>query len=392
MTFKTKVHRSQIQSSLCKAILALTLTALGFLMVSTLAQAGSKKQPRGDYIVGDSAQSLYGNLVQNANLTWNEPINGAGWDCNNTPGLSKNLSQFGLVQKAAIMGDDSRRPLPYGNNRTKIDEMFYGVGTFFYMGDDGGCKNLRGKRCKTSGHLVIDRDMVITTAHTFRDDATGQRLSDEQIKNFRYYVKVWVPKALRKKQSVEYEFREFEIEEVQFGNHDEYKYAQKDYAFVKLKERVGEMVGPTDNQGREDKRRKQKIPKNRQVQPLPFKKFDRSKVPNVVMTAAFQADKEWVAQKNKDPFKIYEVPKTGHVLNDYPGTIIFDGDSNGSSSGSAIAMLVDGKPHFAGVAAGYYPEKTSFYGEFDLYERFNWGIDSNAIYDEFITFRSKWGR
>jgi len=110
------------------------------------------------------------------------------------------------------------------------------------------------------------------------------------------------------------------------------------------------------------------------------------------MSVGFQGDKGWKVQKNCEPFKFYKVPQRGHTLNDHPGTIIHDGDTLDVSSGSALVMLVDGKPHFTGVHEGSYPGGVSDEGEFDLYRRGNFGVDSNSFYEEFMAFRRKWGR
>ena len=204
-----------------------------------------------------------------------------------------------------------------------------------------------------------------------------------------------MPQKLRKNVSKPYEFREHEIEEVQFGNFNEMESdsSHKDYAFVKLKERVGQLVRRADGQGRESGHR-QKVPQSRLIQPLPFKKFDREKIPNVGMYVGFQKDKKWEVQKNCEPFKFYQAPQgEGHNLSLSPGTILHDGDTTNRSSGSALTLLIDGQPHFTGVHVGSYSSGAiNSEEDFDLYRRFNYGVDSNSFYEEFMAFRQKWGR
>jgi len=112
------------------------------------------------------------------------------------------------------------------------------------------------------------------------------------------------------------------------------------------------------------------------------------------MYVGFQKDKNWEVQKNCEPFKFYQVPQgEGHILSLSPGTILHDGDSDKGSSGSALTLLIDGQPHFTGVHVGSYPSWASrSKGGFNLYHRFNYGVDANSFYEEFMAFRQKWGR
>ncbi|MCB9084581.1 MAG: hypothetical protein H6624_09555 [Bdellovibrionaceae bacterium] len=231
----------------------------------------------------------------------------------------------------------------------------------------------------------------MTTAHTFRSIDKSRRLSDREIREFRFYSKVWIPEEMRRNKNEAYEFREYEIESVEFGGSDERNRPQEDYAFVKLKERVGQTVSPMDSSGREIRSNRRRVADDKLVRPLPFKKFDRKQVPNIGMGVGFQKDKGWEPQKNCQPFAIHD-PPNGHRMGQYPGTIIVEADTNGMSSGMAYSLLVDGEPHFAGVNVGFYPDRTSLHGQFDIWNRFNWGIESNSIYDHFMEFRRKWGR
>ena len=62
-----------------------------------------------------------------------------------------------------------------------------------------------------------------------------------------------------------------------------------------------------------------------------------------------------------------------------PGTILHDGDTTKGSSGSALTLLIDGQPHFTGVHVGSYSSwATNSEGDFDLYHRFNYGVDANS--------------
>ncbi|MCB0367648.1 MAG: hypothetical protein H6624_09530 [Bdellovibrionaceae bacterium] len=372
---------------------ALVLIFVFGLSVSvTSLAAGSASSHRGDYVISDGGSSIYGGQFTPAVLRWTEPVDGYHPEgCDNSPGLAKNLKQFGQVIPAAIMGRDSRCPLPYDRTATDVDKMFYGVGAMFYDGRDGACKTPAGGPCQSSSHLVMDGDMVITTAHTFRDHRSGRRMTDQEIKKFTFSVKVWVPESVRKNPAEPYEWRYYEIEDYEFGTNDEEREPHKDYAFIKLKERVGARVGPLDQNWKEIKSQAVAVPKDKQVPVLPFKKIDRKTLPNVVMTVGFSGDKKIVVQKNCEPFKLYEVP-SDHQLNGLNGIVIHDGDTFSISSGSALAMLAANRPHFVAVHRGYYPAGTPDYGEFDLYRRGNFAINGNSFYDHFMEFRRKFGR
>jgi len=273
---KVKIQNFLQKVALAVGIVAttMTMTTVGFLSASTQALAANNSYPPTSAAGGGSAYSSF-QLFKTADLRWMKPVGGD--DCSNSPGLKKSLRNFEgfTLTPAKIMGKDSRCPLPYGKKANSVDKMFYGVGAFLYIDKDRACQSIVGNPCRATGHLVADGDIVITTAHTFRDDNTGSRLSNKQIiKGFRYYAKVWVPRGLRRTVSP-YEFREYEIEEVQFGNDDEYANRGKDYAFVKLKERVGEWIGKLDAKGNKiEKYGRRKVPQSKLVPPLPFKKFD----------------------------------------------------------------------------------------------------------------------
>lgn len=105
-------------------------------------------------------------------------------------------------------------------------------------------------------------------------------------------------------------------------------------------------------------------------------------------------DKGWVVQKNCRPFKIYETPNNpSHYLADKPGMMIHDGDTNGVASGSSLALLVDGVPHFAGIHTSTFPGgDANHFGKFDINRRYNFAIDGQTIYDHFLEFRRRFGR
>lgn len=109
------------------------------------------------------------------------------------------------------------------------------------------------------------------------------------------------------------------------------------------------------------------------------------------MTVGYSIDKGVDVQKNCQPFMFYDVPN-GHQLNRWPGLVIHDGDTESMSSGSALTLLVDGRPHFAALHRGFYPEGTNMRGEFDLNRRGNFAVDGNSLHDHFMEFRRKWGR
>ncbi|MCB0386666.1 MAG: hypothetical protein KDD43_14835, partial [Bdellovibrionales bacterium] len=207
-----------------------------------------------------------------------------------------------------------------------------------------------------------------------------------------FSVKVWVPQQFRKNPNEPYEFRYYEIEDYEFGTSDEDREPNKDYAFIKLKERVGARVGPLDQNWKEIKSQALPVPKDKQVPVLPFKKLERKALPNVVMTVGFSADKKFEVQKNCEPFKFYSVPSGTHKLQGVPGLLIHDGDTYSVSSGSALTLLAGDIPHFAALHRGFYPSGTPDYGEFDLYRRGNFAIDGNSFYDHFMEFRRKFGR
>ncbi|MCB0367646.1 MAG: hypothetical protein KDD68_19750, partial [Bdellovibrionales bacterium] len=310
----------------------------------------------------------------------------------NSPGLAKNLKQFGQVIPAAIMGRDSRCPLPYDRTATDVDKMFYGVGAMFYDGRDKACRISNETPCQSSSQLVMDGDMVITTAHTFRDKISGRRMSDAEIKKFIFTVKVWVPRELRRDSNEAYEWRYYDVEDYEFGTDDEERNPNKDYAFIKLRERVGARVGPLDQNWNEIKSQAMAVPKDKQVPVLPFKKLDRTALPNVVMTVGFSSDKKTVVQKNCEPFRLFD-PPAGHPSLSHPGLLIHDGDTGSTSSGSALTLLNGNKPHFAALHRGtFWRGSKTFEGPFDLNSRFNEAIDSNSFYDHFMEFRRKFGR
>ncbi|MCB0385389.1 MAG: hypothetical protein KDD43_08355, partial [Bdellovibrionales bacterium] len=106
-----RILRSVPGRLICGLVLILVLQ--WSFSVTSLA-AGSADSRRGDYVIGDSGSSVYGGQFTPAVLRWTEPVDGYHPEgCDNSPGLAKNLKQFGQVIPAAIMGRDSRCPLPY---------------------------------------------------------------------------------------------------------------------------------------------------------------------------------------------------------------------------------------------------------------------------------------
>lgn len=352
----------------------------------------------GDVVVGGRS-SLYGGQLMKPVLRWTEPAgrsqnSGVASDCDNNPGLRKNLEQFGRFIPAAIMGNDDRCPLSYAPNAPEIERQFYGVVDINYSVNDRKCGYRDGSRCASTGHLVADGDIVVTAAHSFRDPVTKRRLTrDEIIRGFNFTVRVWVPPSARYDQREEYEYRIYKAVDIEFGS-DEVEQSNRgtDFAFIKLNRRVGAIVGPTDDNGVEDLARAVNVSPDRQVRALPFKRFDRKSSPNVVMTVGFQADKpDGDAHKNCRPFKLYDLPP-GNPLSGHKNALAHDGDTNGVASGSALAMMVDGRPHFAGIHVAGFPDGGLHYGEFDLNSRFNVAVDGQSIYDRFMAFRRKHGR
>lgn len=346
---------------------------------------------------------LYGAQLVRPVLRYTEPAGTSGgfnsptWsDCENNPGLRKNLEQFGRFIPAAIMGNDDRCPLSYAPNAPEIERQFYGVGSFYYDGNDGGCLFPNGKSCESTGHLVMDGDMVIASGHGFVDPRTGRRVpKDSILRNFRFAVKEWIPEQLREDRRVAYEYRYYEIEDIEFGDTTDYSSLNsKDYAFIKLKRRVGEIISRVDADGREIGSDRVRVPPERQVRPLPFRRFDRRSVPNVVMTVGFQADKEGDAQKNCQPFSFHEFTweSPTRFAQDRAALLAHDGDTNGVASGSALTLMVDGRPHFAGLHIGAYPQGGLHQGNFNIANYFNVAIDGQSFYDRFMQFRRRFGR
>ncbi|MCC7405983.1 MAG: hypothetical protein IT288_16440 [Bdellovibrionales bacterium] len=340
---------------------------------------------------------LYGAQLVRPVLRYTEPAGGGfntpTWsDCDNNPGLRKNLEQFGRFIPAAIMGNDDRCPLSYAPNAPEIERQFYGVVDIYYAAKDGKCVK-SGGACESTGNLVVDNDIVIASAHGFRDEKTGRRLTlDEIRRGFKFTIKVWVPPSARYRQDEPYEYRSYRAQDVEFGSSDERGDTGNDVAFIRLDRPVGVRVGPTDDQGAEDLSRAEVVSREKVVKPLPFRRFDRSAVPNIVMTAGFQADKtDGDAYKNCRPFQLYEIPPSSSKAKGQ-NILAHDGDTNGVASGSALALMVDGRPHFAALHIGAHGATNIHEGEFDIDRRFNFAIDGQSFYDRFMQFRRRYGR
>ncbi|MCB0362537.1 MAG: hypothetical protein KDD35_07440 [Bdellovibrionales bacterium] len=352
---------------------SLLTVLIGFFFPICVSVAGSKQSlPPGDYIF-NSKSGDYEPFFPESERTVTDFVS----DCDNSPGLQRNADQFGFI-KTALMGKDGRCSLEYSESNKSKDSKLFGVGGFFAL--DGPCKKEDGKTCTGTGHLVLDQDLVITAAHVFQLPGTDVPVD---FRSFRFVAKVWIPKQLRKDPNIAYEPRIYEIEDVHFGRADAGKSDTKDYAFVKLKERVGEFIGSGVYSA--NKSKKIRVSEGKWIKPLPFTKlFDSEKFNKPASTVGFHFDKS-DAQKNCEPNQMFKHPEI-------PGLVVFNGDTLGGASGSAVAVpdrnnILTFAAIFTGQSIPY--SQTEFEGDFDLARRYNYGIDGNEIYDEFMRYRKQ---
>lgn len=280
----------------------------------------------------------------------------------------------GRFVRTAIMGSDDRCPLPYGSRATAIDKAFYGVGALYAPRSDSSAKaELQGG--KGTGHLVGSRDLVVTTAHIFRDPVTKSYVD---WRKYRFYVRVWVPEEKRQTPDRPYEFRSFGIKRICFGVKNSIVGDYRDFAFLQLNERVSEVVDgiPVDPQ--------------HWIEPLAFEGRPRESFPNVAMTVGFHSDKKWVAQKNCGPFSLFD--QTPDVSRSFLSTqrrrelLLTNGDFVTRSSGSSITHLDEnGKPHLVAILGGEFADapKVNFNGR----DQFNYAVDAKEFYNEFVDFK-----
>ncbi|MCB0362755.1 MAG: hypothetical protein KDD35_08530 [Bdellovibrionales bacterium] len=303
--------------------------------------------------------------------------------CGEIPVFQKNVEQFRFIE-AAMMGKDDRCLLRYGQDADEKDKALYGVGQFYDAG--GKCASIEGNKCSGAGHLVLDQDMVITSSHLFLDERSNKYTDGE---GFQFWIKVWIPVALRENPQVAYEFRPYEVEKVEIHRKSKWDPKSKDFAFVKLKEKVGERVGR--KLGKNKYGKKKEVDKSQLVKPLPFKILGDDRFQKDALMAAFHIDKDNgnVAYKNCVPFGIRQDP-------DFEGQLNHDGDMVDLSSGAAIAIPDErGILTFAGVNVTdmMLPGQTQFDNlPYDYPNRYNIAVDGNAIYSEFMRFRRQFGR
>lgn len=370
-----KINLAKIRASLVK--MAIVLVAVGILRPfffatgTSLGRSVRGNLPPGDYIV----DSLTGEPRpffpdQSSKMT-------DSTECGNSSGIKKILKELGFIE-TALMGEDHRCDLSYEVDAPEEEKDLYGVGAFFAVG--GPCKISDTKVCNGAGHLVIDQDLVVTAAHIFQNMETHEPVD---FKDFRYVAKVFIPMKFRIDPRIAYEPRIYEIESVHFGRRDAHTSDPKDYAFVKLKERVGEFIGAGIDSSRQSKRTR--VDESNWIRPLPFRKLsDKERFGKPAMTVGTHFDKADI-QKNCEPNWLFKHP-------DKAGMVAFDGDMLGGSSGSSISVrdednILTFAAMFTGDSIPY--SATEYSGDFDLRYRYNYGIDGNEIYDEFMLYRKK---
>jgi hypothetical protein len=267
-----------------------------------------------------------------------------GQGCENTPGLSKNARQIervGRFIKTKIIGKDDRCPLRYGPDATDADRAMYGTGVIYNVNSvckDKDKMDLDYCTGRGTGHLVHGTDLVITNAHIFRYGKKNQFQADPR-NGFEFYTRVWSPKTKG------YVIRHFKIKEVFFGTTDLVRSPEKDYAFLRLEEPVGEVVDGLP------------VPKKYQIRPLPFKVVDKSKAPNAALTVGYNREISDFS-KNCAPFSLTNATNNIRLpenRTDHPENLYFhNGDTISGASGSAIALLDEsGKPYYAALNKGW---------------------------------------
>lgn len=280
-------------------------------------------------------------------------------------------SKSGEFTKTAILGEDSRCPLEYGPQASEIEQMFYGVGLF--INTTGTCRTPSNNFCQGTGHLLVDRDLVITAAHIFRDFKTKK---SDSWRDFVFYIKVWIPEEMRKISSEAYEFRPYKIKNLYLGTESSFMGHGWDYAFVQLSSPVSEVVDGSP------------VPSRHWLQPLAFRNLNWKSFPNLAMSVGFHWDRDWIAQKNCSPFQLYDFEEN-HFFT-YPAQrkhlLMHDGDMVENSSGSAITLLNEyGRPELVAIATGQVTSSDE--GNFDSKSRFNFAVEAQSFYKEFFRFR-----
>ncbi len=333
----------------------LALASLSFSPVASIAQSNPSLPP-GDYVYNPTTGSYvpFGGDPNRKRTGFVEDdysgrsagqkdtsYGNFGQDCENTPGLSKNarqIEQVGRFIKTKIVGKDDRCPLRYGPDATDADRAMYGTGQIF--DDEGQCgPKVKGvSKCTGTGHLVHGTDMVITSAHIFRYGDNKEHQADPK-KGFTFTTRVWSPKTGG------YVIRSFKVKDVFLGTDDPGRYPHLDYAFLRLEENVGQVVDGLP------------VPKKYQIKPLPFKIVEKSKAPNIALTAGYNSEIRDFS-KNCAPFSLATATNDDRLEEarlDSPGSLYFhDGDTLGGASGSAIALLdQSGKPYYAALHKGW---------------------------------------
>lgn len=334
----------------------LALAFLSFSPVASIAQSNPTLLPPGDYVYNPTAGSYvpFGGDPNRKRTGFVEDgisgrfagqsdsrVGNFGQDCENTPGLSKNarqIEQVGRFIKTKIVGKDDRCPLRYGPDATDADRAMYGTGQVF--DDEGQCgPKVKGvAKCVGTGHLVHNTDLVITSAHNFGYGENRERLADPR-KGFTFTTRVWSPKTGG------YVIRSFKVKDFFFGTDDPGRYPHLDYAFLRLEEDVGKVVDGLP------------VPKKYQINPLPFRIVDKSRAPNVAMTAGYNKETKDFS-KNCAPFSLTTATNDDRLAEDRidsPESLYFHkGDTLGGASGSAIALLDEsGKPYYAALHKGW---------------------------------------
>ena len=366
------------------------LTALFvFLFPICFSMAGSNRSlPPGDYIF-NSKSGDYEPFYPDSERKVTDFVS----DCDNSPGLQRNADQLGFI-KTAIMGKDNRCPFFFDENANEEDKALYGVGEIFDF--SRRCHARGGGICSGTGHLVIDEDFMITAAHVFLNHIDGEKDKYSDGKGFKFSAKVWIPEKLRKKSDEPYEWRSYEIQEVQYGSLNPRDPDHKDYAFVKLKEPVGVLVGKKGAQGKIGK--KVVVDRRYWPKPLPFKPLDDSRFSKPIQMVSLADQNSKIKDspfyKNCKPFRIYTDPHS-HLGPAFSNVLIHDGDTLDGSSGSALVVPDEqGVLTYNGVNIGgqILPTETEEEGNFHIENRRNFAIDGNSFYDEFMRFRRKFGR
>ncbi|MBK9039109.1 MAG: hypothetical protein IPL83_08105 [Bdellovibrionales bacterium] len=315
--------------------------------------------------------------------------------CENSPANAKNLQQLGRFIPTAIMGNDGRCPFFFDENSSQEDKALFGVGEFFDFSRK--CKAELGGICGGTGHLVMDGDVLITAAHVFLNHIDGEIDKYSDGKGFKFSTKVWIPRELRKDPDVAYEWRSYEIQEIQYGSLNPREPRHKDYAFVKLKEPVGVSVGKRDANGKIGER--VSVDRKYWPKPLAFKPLDDTRFSKKIEMVSLRDEngkiKDSPFYKNCEPFNIYRDPHSD-LGPAFKNLLTHNGDMLDRSSGSALAVRDEhGVLTFTAVNVAdllLLPDASETEGDFHIENRVNFAVDGNSFYEEFINFRRKFGR